>query len=209
MKTVSRQIKQTVWITLSMSAAMWAIAGCRFDAHKDGNNDNVKIATPFGGMTVKTNEAAVEGGMGLTVYPGAVLVKKEKDNGNDSGAADVNMSFGSFHLGVKAISYKTPDSPDKVAGFYRKDMAKYGAVILCRGNKAVGMPDRTQDGLSCDRDHTTRLQMDSDGEDQLKVGSKLHQHIVAIDRDGSGAKIALIALDLPGHLPGGSDDEKQ
>ena len=37
----------------------------------------MKIATPFGGMTVKTNDAAVMDGLGLPVYPGAELVKKK------------------------------------------------------------------------------------------------------------------------------------
>lgn len=203
----TRNGRSTV-LTLGLVFSLIAATGCRVDAHKDG--DNVKIATPFGGMSVKTNESVVEGGVGLTVYPGATIVKKDKNHGNDSGAADVNMNFGSFHLGVKAISYKTPDAPEKVTEFYRRDMAKYGSVILCKGSKAVGMPDRTQDGLSCDRDHNTHIQMDDDSvEDELRAGSKTHQHIVAIDKDGSGTRIGLIALDLPSHLPGGSDEEKQ
>jgi hypothetical protein len=40
----------------------------------------------------------------------------------------------------------------------------------------------------------------------LKAGSKLHQHIVAIDPDGSGTKIGLVALDLPSHL--GIEDDR-
>src|SRR3979411_446894 len=67
------------------------ITGCRIESDKKNGNENVKIATPFGGMTVKTNDAAVVDGLGLPVYPGAELVKKDKNNG----AADVNMSFGS------------------------------------------------------------------------------------------------------------------
>jgi hypothetical protein len=213
MAIVQERARATVMFGLGLLLAggLTAMMGCHVDAHKDGNDDNVKIATPFGGMTVKTNESVVEGGVGLSVYPGAVIVKKEKEKGHDSGAADVHLNFGSFHLGVKAISYKTPDSPEKVTDYYRNDMAKYGSVILCHGNKAVGMPDRTRDGLSCDRDHNTHLQMDEDNvESQLRAGSKLHQHIVAIDKDGTGTKIGLIALDLPGHMPGGADaDDKQ
>src|SRR5271155_1690828 len=83
--------------TLSMS-------GCRIEDDKHGDADNVKIATPFGGMTVKTNEAAGVEGIGLPVYPGAVMVKKKDKN---DGAADINLSFGSFTLKVKAASYTT------------------------------------------------------------------------------------------------------
>ena len=32
--------------------------GCRIDSNKHGDSDNVKIATPFGGMQVKTDQAA-------------------------------------------------------------------------------------------------------------------------------------------------------
>lgn len=183
-------------------------AGCHVDTHKDGNSDDVKIATPFGGMSVKTNENVVEGGVGLSVYPGAVLQKG--DNKHDNGAADVNLSFGSFHLGVKALSYKTTDPPDKVMAFYRKDMARYGAVIQCRDNRPIGKPDRTQDGLSCVHNDNQHMQVNDDDakNDQLKAGSLAHQHIVAIDPDGAGTKIGLIALDLPGKLMNESEDKQ-
>ena len=85
------------------TAVMTLVCGCRIESDKKNGNDNVKIATPFGGMTVKTNDDAVAEGQGLPVYPGAELVKKDKNNG----AADVNMSFGSFQLRVKAASYRT------------------------------------------------------------------------------------------------------
>ena len=189
---------------LVVFCALLPAVGCHIDTHKDGNNDNVKIATPFGGMSVKTNEAVVEGGVGLAVYPGAVLAKKDKD----SGAADLNMSFGGFHLGVKALSYTTPDGPDKVMAFYRKDMAHFGSIILCRGNRAIGTPDHTQDGLSCNKDHSNVHFSDDASDDELKAGSKQHQHIVSIKGEGSGTRIGLVALDLPGRMGSNGDDEK-
>jgi hypothetical protein len=191
--------------TLLVVSAMALVltAGCRVDEHQDGNGDDVKIATPFGGMSVKTDQSDVEGGVGLAVYPGATLIKKNKD----SGAADVNMSFGSFHLGVKALSYQTPDAPDKVTAFYRKDMARYGAVIFCRDGHAIGQPDHTQDGLTCESDHGGKTQWSNDADDELKAGSKQRQHIVAIAAKDGGTKIGLVALELPGHL--GSDSEQE
>lgn len=178
------------------------VAGCRVESSKQGGNDNVRIATPFGGMQVKTNDASVLQGMGLPAYPGATLLKKD----NDHGAADVNMNFGSFHLRVKAASYQTPDSPDKVEAFYRKALAAYGDVIKCSNDKPVGEPTQTAEGLTCDNDHK-HVQIDDDmsRKMELKAGSKQHQHIVAIDADGSGTRLGLVALDLPGHL---SSDEK-
>jgi hypothetical protein len=194
---------QTVLVA-TMIAATALMSGCRIESDKHGDNDNVKIATPFGGMTVKTNDAAVDG-LGLPVYPGADLVKKDKNNG----AADVNMSFGSFQLRVKAASYRTPDSPDQVTAFYRKSLGRYGDVIQCQNDKPVGSPARTAEGLTCDnnKDNHVYVNDDESGKLELKAGSKQHQHIVAIDPEGNGTKFGLVALDLPGHF--GDKDDKQ
>lgn len=181
------------------------MSGCRVESSKQNGNDNVKIATPFGGMQVKTNDTMVLEGMGLPAYPGAVLVK----NDNDHGSADVNMSFGSFHLRVKVASYQTPDSPDKVEAFYRKALRRYGDVIQCSDDKPVGEPSHTEEGLTCDNDkkHIT-INDDMSRKMELKAGSKQHQHIVAINPEGTGTKLGLVVLDLPGHFSG-SDDNKQ
>jgi hypothetical protein len=188
---------------------MMLVSGCRIESNKHGDNDNVKIATPFGGMDIKTNDAAVVNGIGLPVYPGAELVKKKKNN---DGAADINMSFGSFQLRVKAASYKTPDSPEEVAAFYRKALGRYGDVIDCQNNKAVGLPIRTAEGLTCDNEKENHITVDDDmsNKRELKAGSKQHQHIVSIDPDGTGSKMGLVSLDLPGHMfSGDNDDDRQ
>jgi len=192
-------------------AAAGLMSGCRVDTHRNGNGDDkdVNISTPFGGMSVKTNEAGVEGGLGLDVYPGATLESKEK--GHD-GAADVNLSFGSFHLGVKAVSYTTPDAPDKVLAFYRAKMAKFGTVILCQHHQAVGTPVRTQDGLTCDDDnkHVHMSVSDNDHDKQeLKAGSRQHQHIVEVETRGTGTKFGLVMLDLPMKVDADDEGDKQ
>ncbi len=192
-------------VVATMIAATALMSGCRIESDKRNGNDNVKIATPFGGMTVKTNDDAVDG-LGMPVYPGAELVKKDKNNG----AADVNMSFGSFQLRVKAASYRTQDSPGQVTAFYRKALGRYGDVIECQNNKPVGTATRTAEGLTCDNDKENHISVDDDmsGKMELKAGSKLHQHIVAIDPEGNGTKFGLVALDLPGHLSLGDKDDQ-
>jgi hypothetical protein len=176
------------------------LSGCRVVEHKDGDKDNVDISTPFGGMHVKTNGDGDMAAIGITAYPGSVPLK-ESDH-NNANSANVDMSFGSFHLGVKAASFQSSAQPEKVIAFYRKDLSKYGEVIECRGNSAIGTPKETSQGLSCnDQTHDHVNVGDSEGEDiELKAGSAQHQHIVGVKSRDGGTKIGLVALDLPSHL---------
>jgi hypothetical protein len=183
------------------------ICGCRIATDEHGDNKNVKVATPFGGLEVKTSDKQEIAGMGLPIYPGAELVKKDKNNGS----ADVNLSFGRFQLRVKAASYRTPDPPEKVSDFYRNAMKRYGTVIQCNHDKAVGEPTETDQGLTCSDGNNKHVETDTDasGKTEFKVGSKQHQRIVAIDSENSGTKFGLVVLDLPGNLSVGGADPDQ
>lgn len=175
-------------------------AGCRVSSHNHGKDNNVEIGTPFGSMHVKTDASANLAGLGVTPYPGATPYKDDGDD-NNSHAADVNMNFGSFHLGVKAASYMSHDSQDQILAFYRKDLARYGEVIQCVGSAPVGQPQRTGQGLTCSDDNKAgHSYTHADAEVQLRAGSPQHQHIVALEEHGGGQKIGLVALDLPGHF---------
>jgi hypothetical protein len=187
------------------------LSGCRVSSHKNGDSDNVNIGTPFGSMQVKTNDNVETSGLGITPYPGAKLLKKDSDH--DKGAADVNLNFGSFHLGVKAVSYTTSDSPEKVLAFYKKDLGRYGVVLQCEGKHAVGEPSRTAEGLTCNSDesvHSGDANWDSDAltKTELRTGSKLHQHIVAVETKDGATKVGMVALDLPSGLSDDKDDKQ-
>ncbi len=186
--------------------------GCRVESKKNDNGDDVKIATPFGGMSVKTDDSSTAQSTGLATYPGAVVVSKKDKDGHGNGSADVNMSFGSFKLRVKAVSMRSDDSPDKVLDFYKKGLAHFGTVIQCKDHHPVGTPTRTPDGLDCSDDdrHTGQVKVYDElpGKTELKAGSRQHQHIVGIDADGSGTKFDLVALDLPGSFSFGNKDKK-
>jgi hypothetical protein len=197
--------RQATAVVMALGVVM--MTGCRVDSRKDGDNDNVKIATPLGGMQVKTNDAVVQEGMGLPVYPGAERVKK---NDKDSGSADVNLSFGSFQLRVKAAAYRSTDSPDKLVAFYRQALGRYGDVIQCSNNRPVGTPTHTSEGLTCDnnKDNHVAVNEDLSGKMELKAGSKQHQHIVSIDPERNGTKFGLVALDLPVHLTADGGDSQ-
>jgi hypothetical protein len=180
------------------AAALVSISGCHVDTGNHGDGKNVNITTPFGGLHVRTNDAAVLESIGLAAYPGATVVKKGKNNNDES--ADVDMHFGSFQLRVKAATFHTDDPQDKVEDFYRNDLKRYGDVIACRGNKAVGEPTHTMTGLSCEDSNHSHISVDeSEGKQafHLKAGSRNHQHIVGLKPDHGGTQFELVVLDLP------------
>jgi len=201
----------------SLSVAV-LLTGCHITETGSGPNKNVDIGTPFGSMKVNTNDKGDLSAIGLSAYPSAVPEKK--DNDKDGNSADVNLSFGDFHLGVKAASYQTTDAPGKVLDFYRKDLhARYGDVIECQHDKPVGTPTRTSQGLTCSDSKGTHVDTSADkdkgvsihgtlnGSDvnassniELRAGSQQHMHIVGVDRKDGGTKIGLVLLDLPSHL---------
>ncbi len=190
---------------LLAAAVLLGSTGCRIEKTYTSNGKDVKIDTPFGGMSVKTDGKEVQALVGLDVYPGAT---PEKKSGDDDKAANVNMNFGGFHLGVKAASYTTPDAPAKVMQFYRGQLARYGTVIECRGSSPVGTPVVTSAGLSCDEEKHSHVHV-TDGDDlELKAGSKAHEHIVGVNPQGSGTKFGLVMLDLPQGL-GSDGNDKQ
>lgn len=188
----------------AVTVVLFTAVGCRVTEKKNGDHEDVAIRTPFGDMNVKTNGDA-PANLGLTVYPGSVLEKKKDKDGKEDGSADINMSFGSFHLGVRAASYLTTDSPAMVLAFYKKDMARYGVVLQCDGKKAVGSVTRTAEGLTCDDNsgkHHISWSAGDDGSSsmELRAGSKLHQHIIGIEKKSGQTKIGMVSLDLPGGL---------
>lgn len=177
------------------------LTGCtvRIDKDASGKEKNVQVETPFGGVHVNTDQTSASD-LGLPVYPGAEVIK----NDDDHTSADVHVGFGEWQLRVRAVSYTTADSKEKVAAFYKKAMGRYGDVIVCQGNSPVGTPTITAEGLTCAEDKHAEVKIDrkdygfsKDGL-ALKAGSKHHQHIVGFDDPKNGkTRFALVALDLP------------
>jgi hypothetical protein len=189
-----------------LALVLFVATGCKVQVDKsgDGEGGNVKIATPFGGISVnKDQTSAAE--LGLPAYPGSVV-----DTANDGNrSAKVDLGFGSWKLRVKVAHYSTADNRDQVLNFYRKALSEYGGVIECAGDKPVGLPVTTGEGLSCDHSDHEHGSLHSDfnsGDLELKAGSPRHQHIVVLHGgNASATHFSLIALDLP-H---GFDDEQQ
>ena len=195
---------------LAGTALLAVISGCRVHVDKgvNGEDKNVQVDTPFGGVHVNTDQTTATD-LGLPVYPSAQIVR---DNDNEK-SADVHLGFGEWELRVKVVNYSTPDSKDKVVAFYKKALARYGDVITCQGNTPVGTPTKTSEGLSCadDKGSGTNVQIGrsdygsgSNGL-ELKAGSRRHQHVVGIeDSEGGQTRFHLVALELPEGTEGGA-----
>jgi len=190
--------------TLAALLLLTLLAGCNVTSNKNGKNDDVDLKSPFGSMHIKTNDTVDTAAIGLSVYPGSTVWKDDSDDAknHDSHSADINMSFGDFHLGVKATTLRSTDSADKILAFYRKDMTRYGDVIECQGTTAIGTPTHTKLGLTCntDENHGNHINISETGKLELRAGSEQHMHLVEVVPKDGAQKIALVALELPTHL---------
>ncbi len=205
--------------TMSSLAGLFAclalaagVAGCRVHVEKGANGEdkNVQVDTPFGGVHVNTDQTTAAD-LGLPVYPGAQIAQ---DKENDK-SADVHLGFGEWELRVKVVNYATPDSQDKVAAFYKKALTRYGDVIACQNKAPVGAPATTSEGLTCSDSSGAHMKVDANSQGygystgqggfELKAGSKRHQHIVAFESSAPGqTRFSLVALDLPAAVSGDS-----
>jgi hypothetical protein len=156
------------------------------DSSSDKNKD-VDIRTPFGSLSVHQGSMEAKD-TGLSSYPGSQL-KKSADHDGDS-SANVNISSSLFGMKLVVLKYETKDSPDKVLGFYRKELGKYGKVVDCKGsfNMSFHPREKSDNEVSCDReDHGG-----GDYKQELKVGTENNQRIVAIKPVGDGTEFALV-----------------
>jgi hypothetical protein len=175
----------------------------QINKNDNGEEQDVKIATPLGGINVKTNQTTALD-LGLPEYPGSHV---SRDAQSDK-SANVNMGFGGWQLRVRVANYKTSDSQEKVLAFYRKALGSYGDVIECTGAKPVGSPAVTSEGLSCSESGAKENLRFSDSELQLKAGSLHHQRLVVFGShpDADATEFSLVELELP-HGPGGRQHE--
>ena len=126
--------------------------------------------------------------VGLPLYPGS---RPHMNKDHDSSAAHVWASAGPFGLKVAVVELETADAPDKVAGFYRPALGKYGALLDCSA------------GVHSNRGHVSgELNCDSDSPDRgelvFKAGRDQDQHIVAVKPNGQGSIIDLVYVHLEG-----------
>ena len=190
---------------LACLALAAGVAGCRIHVDKGANGEdkNVQVDTPFGGIHVNTDQTTAAD-LGLPVYPGAQIAADKEDDKS----ADIHMGFGEWEMRVKVVNYSASDSQDKVLAFYKKALGRYGDVLTCQDNAPVGRPIATSEGLTCAEDKHANVQVNDHGQSfgyhsnkngvELKAGSERHQHIVGFEDPENGqTRFALVALDLP------------
>jgi hypothetical protein len=179
------QSATTVTLFLATTSTLM-IPACSVNVQKekDGQDKQVDISTPVGGIHVSKGADAAD--VGIVVYPGARL-KQEDSNGSDK-SANVNISGFGFGLKVVALEYQSDDSPDKLVSYYKDKLKKYGTVLECHTshlnlNTGHGS-DHHSDELTCEGDRGNNI--------ELKVGTKENQHIVAVEPDGKGSSFSLV-----------------
>jgi hypothetical protein len=175
------------------------MTACTVHESGSGEKKNVDIKTPMGSMSVRSDKDADPKQTGITPYPGATQVADEEGEKN----ANVNMSFGGFGLKVAAAHYRSDDSPEKVMDFYKKELAKYGTVLVCDAKARRETPDEGKDSdvLTCGErhgQHGMNINPGDKDDTELKVGTQHRQHIVAIKPKGSGTGFALVYVELHG-----------
>jgi len=186
--------------SLLVLTAVVALSAC-VNVKKGENGDNVDVKTPFGSVSVRTDQVKPEE-TGLNVYPGSRLVPK---HGNDHDQANVNISSPWGQLKVIALNYHSDDSPEKVLDWYRKDLQqKYGKFLECKGGD-VSVHGRDADQgnqLTCGSERSNGKDFTFSSSDsktlELKTGTNDKQHIVAVKPEDGGSNIALVYVQKHG-----------
>ena len=142
------------------------------------------------GLIISAEATAKE--VGLPMYPGA---RPHKDDAKDSPAAKLGLWGSSFGFKLVVLKLESKDSPEKVAAFYQKALAKYGAVLNC-SNASSSQEDKSKNSA------TNRLTCEDDRPDPggmiLKSGTKERQHIVGITPNGQGSLFQLVYIETRG-----------
>ena len=176
-------------ITAAALAALVVLPACSIhvkDKDKEGEK-RVDITTPMGDIHV--NEQADVRDTGLSLYTGARPAPK--DDGSDKKSANVNISGPGFALKVVAAEFESDDAPDKIIGYYNKELQRFGKPIECHGRWNGGGVNVGDHKRESSKPVTCNDQGSGDSV-ELKVGTEDNQHIVAVKPNGKGTHFALV-----------------
>jgi hypothetical protein len=183
-------------VAAAMAVSLLMLMACSVDVKKDqeGEDKNVDIRTPIGGIHV--SKGADAGDTGLAVYPGARLRNKNEHHDDN---ANVSLSFGDYGLNVVAVHYESDDPSEKVISFYKDQLQRYGGVLECHTSQSDG----DLGGTSGKDSDSEELKCEDTGGNvlELKAGTKHNQRIVAIEPKGNITRFALVRVQIRGHDP--------
>lgn len=151
-------------------------------AQKEGGDGSENLSIVF-----HSNATAKD--VGLPGYPGARPLDESGESPIDFG---VSSNSSGFRLTVANLI--STDSPQKITGFYKKALRKYGRVLDCGNIPPEAKTD--QDGW------TTKLRCQNDkpspGKVTLKSGTLEKQHVVGIEGRSDGTIIHLVYVECSG-----------
>jgi hypothetical protein len=143
------------------------------------------------GAGIYFNAEAGAKDVGLPVYPGA---RPYRDKDENQSSAKFGLWGSSFAFKLAVVKLESNDSPQKVATFYKKALAKYGTVLDC-STASSEAEDKNENKpshqITCENDKP------SPGEMTFKAGTKEKQHIVGIQPSGAGSIFQLVYLESP------------
>jgi len=142
------------------------------------------------GLIVSARATAKE--VGLPIYP-ASIPHKDQDKDNDSSAAKLGLWGTSFGFKLVVLKMESKDAPKKVADYYQRALAKYGAVLDCtNAARPQQAHEEKSDRLTCGDDKP------ESGGMLFKAGTKEKQHIVGVQQNGTGAVFQLLYVEARG-----------
>lgn len=138
------------------------------------------------GITFSKQATAKE--VGLPVYSGAKPHKDEKD---DSPSVQMGIWGSAFGFKLAVMKLESNDAPEKIAEFYKKELAKYGTVLNC-SEPSQKPSAKDSNKLECGDDKPEK------GGLLFKAGTKEKQHLVAIQANGQGSLFQLVYVEARG-----------
>jgi hypothetical protein len=199
MRTLNRLDGNFPLLLTFIVGAVLALTGCNVNVKKDseGQEKKVDIETPVGELHVAADADVRD--IGLPVYPGARPKEKHDDDGDQTNA-HINISTNLFGIKVVAVEFLSPDPSEKLVGYYKDQLKKYGNVLECHTNEShtgtnLNGADTSGDSkkLKCEGDQNGKTV-------ELKVGTEQNQHIVSIKPgdDGKGSDFGLVYIQMRG-----------
>jgi hypothetical protein len=177
-----------------IALTLLALTACSVNVKKNGEGEdkNVDIRTPFGGIHV--NEKADVRDTGLPVYPGAR--PKQKGDSPDEKSANVDISTSAFGLKVVAVEFESDDDPSKLVAYYQDHMKQFGKILQCHSsghnyNYSGKHSHEGSEELKCEGDNAGSTI-------ELKAGTESNQHIVSIKPAGKGSDFGLVYVRVRG-----------